>query len=65
MRIYIDGALVGTRSQTGAVVATSGALKIGGNSVWGEWFAGQLDEMRIYNRALTATELTSMMTTPI
>lgn len=65
MRIYIDGALVGTRSQTGTVTTTTGTLRIGGNSVWGEWFAGQIDEVRVYNRALTAAEITNAMNTPI
>ena len=31
-------------------------LRIGGNSVWGEWFAGLIDEVRVYNRALTASD---------
>jgi hypothetical protein len=65
MRIYRNGVLVATRAVTGAVIATTGALRIGGNAVWGEYFAGSIDEVRIYDRALTATELTSDMNTPI
>ena len=38
---------------TGPLLASSGALRIGGNSVWGEFFEGRIDEVRIYNRALT------------
>ena len=40
-----------------------GALKIGGNSIWGEYFQGDIDEVRIYNRALTATEIQADMNT--
>jgi concanavalin A-like lectin/glucanase superfamily protein len=40
-------------------------LKIGGNAIWGEWFAGLIDEVRIYNRALTPTQLQTDMATPI
>ena len=29
--------------------------------VWGEWFAGLIDEVRIYNRALTAAEIRTDM----
>ena len=32
-------------------------MKIGGNSIWGEWFSGLIDEVRIYNRALSAAEI--------
>ena len=29
-------------------------LQIGGNTIWGEYFQGLIDEVRVYNRALTA-----------
>ena len=38
---------------------------IGGNAIWGEWFQGDIDEVRIYNRALTATEIQADMNTSI
>ena len=40
-------------------------LKIGGNAVWNEWFNGLIDEVRLYNRALTAAEIQADMTTPV
>jgi hypothetical protein len=40
-------------------------LRIGGNSVWGEYFSGLIDEVRVYNRALTATQIQTDMTTAI
>ncbi|MFO1204710.1 MAG: LamG-like jellyroll fold domain-containing protein [Burkholderiales bacterium] len=58
-KLYVNGALVGTRAQTGSVALSNGALRIGGNSVWGEYFNGYVDEVRIYNRALTQTEILS------
>ncbi len=33
--------------------------------VWGEWFQGEIDEVRIYNRARTATEIQADMNTSI
>ena len=41
------------------------ALRIGGNSFWGEYFRGLIDDVRIYNRALTAAEIQADMTTPV
>jgi PKD repeat protein len=59
-KLYVNGVLVGSRPQTGAITLSNGALRIGGNSVWGtEFFAGDIDEIRIYNRALTQTEISS------
>jgi hypothetical protein len=40
-------------------------LQIGGNTVWGEYFAGLIDDVRIYNRALTAAEISNAMNTPV
>ncbi|MGZ5056224.1 MAG: LamG-like jellyroll fold domain-containing protein, partial [Methylobacter sp.] len=44
---------------------SNGALRIGGNSLWNEYFDGYIDEVRIYNRALTATQVSNNMTTPV
>ena len=44
---------------------STGALRIGGNDVWGEWFAGRIDEVRVYDRALSAAEIGTDMTTPV
>ena len=41
------------------------ALRIGGNTVWGEYFTGLIDEVRIYGRALSRAEIQTDMTTPI
>jgi hypothetical protein len=44
---------------------STGALRIGGNNVWGEYFAGLIDEVRIYNRALSGPEVQSDTNTGI
>jgi hypothetical protein len=61
LRLYVNGAQVSTVAATGNIRTTTAALRIGGNSVWGEYFAGVLDEVRIYNRALTAAEISAGM----
>jgi glucose/arabinose dehydrogenase len=57
LHIYVNGNLAGTQSVSGAILTSTSALRIGGNGPWGEYFSGQLDELRVYNRALTATEI--------
>jgi PKD repeat protein len=60
-RLYVNGAEIANRAQTGTVQVSSGSLRIGGNSVWGEYFQGSIDEIRIYNRALPASEIKNDM----
>ena len=55
----MNGVLAGSRPQAGTVRISDGKLRIGGNSVWGEHFTGQIDEVRIYNRALTQAEISA------
>jgi hypothetical protein len=61
LRLYVNGALVSSTAVSGTLAASSGVLRIGGNGVWGEWFAGLIDEVRVYNRALTAGEIQTDM----
>jgi hydrogenase maturation factor HypE len=65
LRLYVNGTLVQSKAVSGSIVAGTGALRIGGNAVWGEWFRGYIDEVRIYNRALTAAEIVSDMNAAI
>ena len=45
--------------------ASTGPFRIGGNGIWDEFFSGQLDDLRLYNRALSATEVQADMATPV
>jgi hypothetical protein len=65
VRLYVNGAQVASRAQTGAINTSTGALRIGGNVIWGEYFSGLIDEVRIYSRALTAAQIQADMTTPV
>ena len=64
-RLYVNGVQVAQRAQNTLIQQSSGVLRIGGNSVWGEYFQGAIDEVRIYNRALTATEVAYNLKTAI
>ena len=63
VRLYIDGAQVGTKSTSGASPETSGTkpLRIGANSRVtppGNFFTGEVDEVRVWNNAKTAQQVT-------
>jgi glucose/arabinose dehydrogenase len=62
IRLYVGGTQVATQAQTGSLLAATGPLRFGGNAIWPEWFQGQLDELRVYSRALTAAEIQADMT---
>ena len=63
---YVNGVLVAMRAQAGNIAVGNGALRIGGNNAFtGEFYQGLIDEVRIYNRALSAAEIAADMTTPV
>jgi hypothetical protein len=65
-RLYVNGAVVASRAQTGSIAVSNGALRIGGNNSWAdEFFKGLLDDVRVYNRALTGPQITADMNTPL
>jgi len=65
LRLYVNGVQQATQALAGNLMISTGALRIGGNAIWGEYFRGQIDDVRIYNRVLTATEIVSDMNAPV
>ena len=65
LRLYVNGSQVATLAVSGPMTVSSGPLKLGGNAIWSEWFAGLMDDVRVYNRALTASEVQTEMSTPV
>jgi hypothetical protein len=65
LRLYVNGTQTSSRALTGPMVVSTGALRIGGNAVWPEWFSGLIDEVRVYNRALSAAEVSADVTRPV
>ena len=61
----MNGAQASTFATSGPMAVSTGALKLGGTGIWGEWFAGRMDDVRVYNRALSASELQSDMSVPV
>ncbi|MET1006925.1 MAG: PKD domain-containing protein [Propionibacteriaceae bacterium] len=58
MKLYVDGAVVGTNAQTSAQ-SYSGYWRIGGDSSWSgdNFFNGSIDEAAVYPTALTAAQV--------
>src|SRR5262249_21135188 len=65
INFYVNGVLAGSASASGNITTSTGALRFGGNSIWGEYFSGLIDEIRVYNRVLSLPEIQSDMSTPI
>ena len=65
LRLYVNGTQVASTAHTGAISTSTNPLQIGGDSIYGQFFAGLIDNVRIYNVALTATQIQTDMTTAI
>ena len=65
LRLYANGVEVNNIPSSGQLTVGSGPLRIGGDAVWGEYFNGSIDEVRVYNRALSAAEIQADMNAPI
>jgi uncharacterized protein (TIGR02145 family) len=59
-KLFVDGVLVSSNSVTGNLCSTTNKLYFGCDNDLGtlwRFFSGKLDDIAIYNRALTATEI--------
>ena len=65
VRLFVNGTQVASMPQTGLLETNTKPLRIGGNSPYTEFFLGRIDDVRIYNRSLTATEIQSDMAVPV
>ncbi len=63
--LYVNGTRVSSRATSGAILRTTDPLWIGGNHPYGEYFQGLIDEVRVYDRALSPGEVRREMSTPI
>ena len=66
LRFFINGTQVSATAATGNMVTTTNMLRIGGSPNLGtQYFAGLIDEVKIYNRALSQAEIQTDMTIPV
>ncbi|MCB9991475.1 MAG: DUF1566 domain-containing protein [Rhodospirillales bacterium] len=61
-RLYIDGQLVQSSNDTASIKTSTKSVLIGAHDANGslKYFDGQLDDVRIYNRPLSASEITQL-----
>ena len=64
LRLYIDGVEVGAKLVERQIRTSVDPLRVGGRFDRGEFFQGRIDEIRIYNRTLSATEIVADMNAP-
>jgi hypothetical protein len=63
--LYVNGVLVSSLPQTGNIATSANPLQIGGDSIFGQYFNGTIDEIRVYNTTLTQAQIQSDMNTPV
>jgi len=64
LQLYVNGSRVQSAPGTGLITTSSEPLRTGGNSVWGKSFQGRIDEVRMYQQALSASKIQADMTMP-
>ena len=71
LRIYVNGALNATKAVTGTTCANAEPLEIGAKNrttppaTTEAYMDGRIDDVRVYNRALSAAEIKTVRTTPL
>ena len=63
--LWVNGVEVSTLAQTGNILTSTDPLTIGGDSIFGQYFSGLIDNVRIYNTALTQAQIQTDMTTAV
>jgi hypothetical protein len=64
IKLYINGVVVATQPATAALPSSYGEWYVGRQWYYADTYKGQMDEMRIWNRALTTSEIATEMCTP-
>jgi hypothetical protein len=65
LTFYVNGTQVASQPLTGNIMTSTGALQIGGDTANGQYFSGLIDDVRIYNYALTPAQIQTDMNTPV
>jgi hypothetical protein len=63
--LYVNGTQVASQAQTGNLATSANTLQIGGDSIFGQFFVGTIDEVRVYNTALSQAQIQADMNAPI
>ena len=60
IKLYVNGVLEKTGTRTGTIPSSIVPLKIGSSSLDARWFNGIIDEVNLWNKALTQEEVTQV-----
>jgi hypothetical protein len=61
VRLFVNGVQVSSTSASGPIAVSTGVLRLGAAPNGSDFFRGLIDDVRIYNRALTATQIQADM----
>ena len=64
-QFYVNGTLVSTKALNGTLTARGQLLRVGADGSPSQFYRGALDNLRIYSRTLTASEVQSDMNTAV
>ena len=65
LRTFVNGSQVSSLARTGTIASSTNPLELGGDSIFGQFFKGVIDEVRIYNVALTPAQIQADMAAPM
>ena len=65
LRLYVNGTQVASQPRAGSILTSTDALEIGGDSFYGRFFTGMIDEVRLFNVALSPTQIQTDMNSPV
>jgi chitodextrinase len=65
VRLYVNGTQVASQTASGTITTSAYPLQIGGDSIWGQFFQGRIDEVRVYDTALTTGQVQADMATAV
>ena len=65
LRLYVNGTQVASLAKTGSILTSTNPLTIGSDPIFGQYFQGTIDEVRVYGTALTPAQIQTDMSTPI
>jgi len=65
LRFYVNAVQVSSIARTGNLAMSTNPLQIGGDSLYGQFFQGKIDDVRVYNRALSVSEIQTDMGRPV
>jgi hypothetical protein len=65
LKVYVDGTELSSQPAPGPIAGGVGPMRIGGNAVFGQFFSGLIDEVRVFDHARTPAEITADMNAPV